>query len=172
MHISFIVEILGRPADFIVEQMSKVIERLENENNVDILDKRIHEPKPREGGLFTTFAEIDARVAGIQEIARIIFNYMPSHIEVIEPQETKLKNFELTDFLNDLIARLHKYDEIAKTLYFENRKLRLLISSTKQQADKEKKEGKKKAARARKKTARAKSKGKSNKRRLKKENGS
>ncbi len=143
MHVSFIIEILGRPANFIVEQLNKVVEKLEEEKGVKVLDKKIHEPKSREGGLFTTFAEIEAQVDTIQELANVIFKYMPSHIEVIDPQETMLKNFELTDFLNEIIARLHKYDEIAKTLYFENRKLRLLISSIKQKAEKEK-EGKKK----------------------------
>jgi len=48
------------------------------------------------------------------------FDFMPSSIEILEPQSLELKSQELTDFLNDLITRLHNYNVIVNNLQAEN----------------------------------------------------
>jgi hypothetical protein len=48
---------------------------------------------------------------------------LPSHVEVFEPEELKIDNFELASLLSDLAVKMHKYDEISKMLMLENNNL-------------------------------------------------
>ena len=49
----------------------------------------------------------------------IIFGYMPSHIEIIEPENVTMRNSEMNLFFNELMRRLHQYDELAKGVMIE-----------------------------------------------------
>jgi len=48
---------------------------------------------------------------------------MPSHVEIIEPEEIRFKNFEMSGLLSDLTIKMHRYDEIAKILTVERNML-------------------------------------------------
>ena len=45
---------------------------------------------------------------------------MPSSIENLEPENFAIKANNLNDLLNDLLARLHKYDMLLKNFNAEN----------------------------------------------------
>ena len=44
---------------------------------------------------------------------------MPSHVEITNPEEIRIKNFDLTSLMSELARKLHQYDEIAKRLMIE-----------------------------------------------------
>ncbi len=114
------IEMMGKPAEYLKETFSKFIDRLGTEKGLKILEKKISEPRQVENSeLFSTFAEIEMEVENMQLMLAIIFTYMPSHVEIISPAETKLKNFEFSTLCNELIRRLHEYDSIAKKMTFE-----------------------------------------------------
>ena len=119
----FIFEILGRPAEHIKETLSQLVDKLGEFPGIKIDKKKVHEAKPveQEGvkDLFTTFAEVEILGDNIDAITNIVFNAMPSHVEIIEPDELTIKNFDLSNFLSSLTVKLHRYDEIAKTITLE-----------------------------------------------------
>jgi len=69
--------------------------------------------------LFSTFAEVEVEVDGLNLLLLIAFNMLPSCIQILEPAEFRLKNFELTNLLSEIVVRMHKYDEIAKAILIE-----------------------------------------------------
>ncbi len=149
-----ILEILGRPAGHVKEILSKIIEKLEKEKNVRLLDKRIAEPKEIEGqeNIFTSFAEVEIET-NLQTLMLLIFAYMPSHIDIITPEDLRIKNSDLNLFLNELARKLHRYDELAKTLMMERQiiakqiqegKLKIEGGERKKRIKKEESGGKKK----------------------------
>jgi hypothetical protein len=123
----FIFEILGRPPEHIKESLSQLIDKLGEFPGIKIENKKIHEPKPVENekvkDFFTTFAEIEVSAEEINALINIIFNAMPSHVEIIEPNKIELNNFDLTNLLSSLTVKLHRYDEIAKTITIERNML-------------------------------------------------
>lgn len=54
-----------------------------------------------------TFAEIEILAKNTQSLMVFCFDYMPSSVEIIEPEEIVYKSVDFTDFLNDVQARLH-----------------------------------------------------------------
>ncbi len=120
---AFIFEILGRPPKHIEDSLDKLIEDLGKIKGIDILKKEIHKAKliKKENirNLFTSFAEVELQVDDLNKIFSIVFNMFPAHIEILEPKELVLKNFDLSATLSELTVKLHRYDEMTKTLIMQ-----------------------------------------------------
>ncbi|MBU3913538.1 MAG: hypothetical protein KKB21_01345 [Nanoarchaeota archaeon] len=128
-----IFEILGKPPEYINETLSGIIEKMGGEKGVSITSKKIHEPKPVENSeVFTSFAEVEAEVEGLQRLMTILFAYMPAHIEILAPSELRLKNFDFCASCNDILAKLHNYDGVAKTMLYERNNLLNQLNQLKQ----------------------------------------
>lgn len=119
-----IFEILGKPAEHLIETLRGIIDKLGKEKGVKVIEKKIREPKSVENSeLFSSFAEVEIEFDSLQKLLTTIFNYMPAHIDILGPSELRIKNFDLCSVCNDLMTKLHAYDGIAKTLVFEKSNL-------------------------------------------------
>lgn len=119
---TIILEIVGRPPEYLIETLEGLIKNMDEEKGVHVLGKRINEPifMKDSKDYYTTFAEVDIEVEDILYLAIIMFKYMPAHVEVIEPELIALTNSGWTDILSELTRRLHGYDEIARMMQVEN----------------------------------------------------
>ena len=137
----FIFEILGRPPEHVKKTLDELVDKLGELPGIEISNKTIHEPKPieKEGveNLFTSFAEVEVLSTNLYSIINLVFHGMPSHVEIIEPDELTLKNFDLSSTLSELTVKLHRYDEIAKTLTIEKNILMNRLNESKGQGQTE-----------------------------------
>ena len=118
-----IIEVLGKPADYLNEVLKKTIEHLEKGKDIEVINKKFYEPTPIEG-MFSTFTELELLVKDMKTLASFVFEYMPSNIEIIEPNNIKFDLHGANEFTNMLAARMHQFDAIAKRVGFENKVLR------------------------------------------------
>ena len=111
-----IVEIAGRPAEHVLETLKAHIGQLKNYKDINYISESFSEPKRLEAEqeIYTSFAEIEFEAESFLRIMDIVFDFMPSSIEILEPSELNLNLSDATTFLNNLAGRLHRYDEIAK----------------------------------------------------------
>lgn len=121
IHTSMILEILGKPKEYVAESMETLLKRLSEEKGVTITKRTVHEPKEVESAkdLFTTFADLEVDFDALDNYFGIMFAYMPSHIEILEPEKLPVTNAHLNDLGNVLMQRLHNYDAIVKKLITE-----------------------------------------------------
>ncbi len=121
LHVHLIFEILGKPAEHIEKALGMLIEKLNKEKNLELLKKDIHKAKKVEKtkDVFTTFAEVELLVNGLPHLVEIIYDYMPSSIEITEPGSFVFKIEDANALLNDLAAKLHQYDAFSKKLRLE-----------------------------------------------------
>jgi hypothetical protein len=121
----FVLEILGKPQEYLIKTLKEIITQMSEEKGVKVIEQKIHEPKParQKEGFFTTFAEIEVDVEESLSLALLMFKYMPAHVEVIHPESITLSNHEMGTFLDGIIRRLHKYDEISRILQIQKEKL-------------------------------------------------
>lgn len=120
-----ILDIVGRPPEHLVETLKKLIEEMEKEKGVAVISKQIKEPAliKDQKDFYTTFAEIEVEVEDILGLAILMFKYMPAHIEILSPEILALSNNGFSDILNELVRRLHGYDEIARVMQIEHQNL-------------------------------------------------
>lgn len=131
IRVAFIIEILGRPAEHVKETMEQLVERFSKEKGVSLRESKVHDPiEYEEEGkkdekkakldikqqLYTTFAEIEADFENLESLLMVIFNYMPSNIEVISPEDFFIKKDYISSILTGIVVRLHRYDELTKKL--------------------------------------------------------
>jgi len=119
--VSFILEVIGRPPEHLVETLKKLISQIREEKGIKIIQDKVNEPvlMKDQKDFYTDFAEIELEIDSVLNLILLMFKYMPAHIEIIHPDEIKLKHNDLNLALNELIRRLHGYDEIARIIQAE-----------------------------------------------------
>jgi hypothetical protein len=149
-----ILEIIGKPKDYLVETLENIIKTMGNEAGLIIKNKNIKEPKkmeeqsgvanPTKEGIkieehndfYVSFAEIEVEVDTLMDFFLLMFKYMPAHVEILSPTNFNIPNYYLKDIVNELIRRLHSYDEVARVLQVEKAilesKLRALMPEKKE----------------------------------------
>ncbi len=126
-------EMVGRPKDYIVETLKLVLEKLGDE--IKIKSKKIAEPKLMDNQkLFSTFAEVGAEME-LEKLFSVILRYMPSHVEMITPEQITMSNYKINELANDIVKRIHQYDEISKKIGFENRILNRKLNEERKKSE-------------------------------------
>jgi len=114
-----IIEIAGYPAEHVEKTMNDIITKIKAEDGMQLMKKNIPKvEKTKE--LWSTFADLELKFRNLEKLFAFCFNYMPSSIEIIHPEEIKVKNIPLADMLNDMLAKLHHATMILRNLQAEN----------------------------------------------------
>ncbi|MBI2647300.1 hypothetical protein HYW99_02380 [Candidatus Woesearchaeota archaeon] len=114
-----IIEVLGKPKEYVEDALKQYIEHIKEDSELVVLNEEYSEAK-EQGKLWSKFVELDLVVKGIKKLIGFCFEYMPSSIEVIKPEQLIMSSNELSNFFNDLQARLHNVDMVVKQLKAEN----------------------------------------------------
>ena len=136
-----VIEILGKPKEYLIETLEKISEEISKEKDVKIVEKTIHEPVEvkDQKEIYSTFMEIEVEVASPLLLARLVFKYMPSHMEILEPEKINMTNNEYGEILSELARKLHQYDEVARIIQMEKKILENQIRKISEKKGQEKK---------------------------------
>lgn len=121
LQIQLILEILGRPAENVKQALASIVTKLSNEQQVKILEHTFHEPVPVKDAvnLYTAFADITLEIRSLDAYFNVLFMYLPSHVELLYPEQIILTNAELNAFANSIMQRMHQYDAVVKNALVE-----------------------------------------------------
>tara|TARA_Y100000310_G_scaffold338005_1_gene426522 strand:+ start:2806 stop:3375 length:570 start_codon:yes stop_codon:yes gene_type:complete len=116
-----VVEVLGKPQEHVEKSIKDYVENLKKSKEFEVISEDFAKiKKQEEEELWSTFAELEIWTDKIENLTGFCFDYMPSLIEVIEPTELRINDREFSSFLNDLQAKLHQVDMLAKQMKMEN----------------------------------------------------
>ncbi len=128
--VALIIEVLGKPKEYLTDSLNKIIEQIDKEKGVVVEGKDIHDPKELENkkGFYTAFADVQVEIEEIRYLMVLMFKYMPAHVEIIHPELIALTNHGWGDIINELTRRLHGYDEIARVLQLQNQQFKAKLT--------------------------------------------
>jgi len=116
-----VIEVMGKPKEHVESSMKKYLQNLKENKDYRVVSEELAELKKQDDSeLWMIFAELELETEKAGNLINFCFDYMPSLIEIIEPKELSLGALEMSHFLNDLQAKLHSVDMIAKQLKIEN----------------------------------------------------
>lgn len=116
-----VVEVLGKPEHHVVEALKDYITKLKGDKNYTLLREEFADAQQQEEQeLWAVFTELEVKTSSMEHVISFCFEYMPSAIEIISPKSLRLDDQRLSVFLNDLQAKLHQVDMVAKQLKVEN----------------------------------------------------
>ena len=119
-----VVEVLGKPKEHVDASLKGYLQKLKEDKRYAVLKEEFADlKKHEESDLWMAFAEVEVKTKNVTDIIDFCFDYMPSLIEIIEPDELKLSGLDISSFLNDLQAKLHGVDMLAKQMKMENQLL-------------------------------------------------
>ena len=125
-----IIEVLGKPKEYVEKSLNEFLDNLKKDKKYTLINNDISEPKQHDGSeLWAVFSEVELETDLPQHIVSFCFDFMPSMLEIIEPEKLRMESAEMSNFLNDLQAKLHSVDMLAKQLKMENDSLKSGISS-------------------------------------------
>ncbi len=125
-----VIELMGSPKEHIESLMKEIVENLKKEKDVKVHNEKMSEVAEVKG-FWSSFAELEIEVKDIGKLVDISFDYMPSSIEILEPERIEVDMKYMGDFINDLLARLHRYDMLIKNFYAENKLLKSRVKGKK-----------------------------------------
>ena len=116
-----IIEVLGKPQEHVETAIKKYVQNLKEDKRYHVVREEYAEIKKQEQhDLWAGFAELEFQTEKMEDIISFCFDYMPSLIEIIEPEEITFEDVDVSHFLNDLQAKLHAVDMVAKQMKVEN----------------------------------------------------
>lgn len=112
---------MGKPKEHVDSTLKGYLQKLKENSRYNVTKEELSELKQHEESeLWMAFAELEIKTSGVAEIIDFCFDYMPSLIEIIEPEELQLDSLTISSFLNDMQAKLHGVDMIVKQMKIEN----------------------------------------------------
>jgi len=119
-----VLEIVGAPKEHVDSTLNTVIEKIKEEKGIKISHQEIGNAENIEIGnvksLFSAFVELDIEFSSVSRLLNFCFDFMPSSVEILEPEDLSLDFHKFSSFLNDLLAQLHKYDMALKNTHAKN----------------------------------------------------
>lgn len=120
IHFQALMEVLGKPKEHVDLSMKQFIDKLKEDKKYEIIKTESADIKKQDDSeLWSTFTEIEAKAKTVSDLIGFCFDYMPSVIEITQPKELVFKDVDVAMFLNDLQARLHQVDMLAKSMKLE-----------------------------------------------------
>ncbi|MDD5086480.1 MAG: hypothetical protein PHV16_01880 [Candidatus Nanoarchaeia archaeon] len=100
-----IVEIVGKPKEHVENSLKVVVEKIKEGKDLKIIDEKIFDAEPYEK-MFSAFVELELLLNNIDSLIGFCFDYMPSSLEIVEPEKMKFNSNELAAVLNDMVGKL------------------------------------------------------------------
>ncbi|NTV23934.1 MAG: hypothetical protein HGA85_06215 [Nanoarchaeota archaeon] len=112
LDVRIILEIVGKPKEHVKETLAEHLKNMKKQKLV-LVNEHIEQPELSDNDLFTAFAELELLFKDSKALLDFCFDYMPTSVEILEPEELAIKNTEFTSFINDLQGRLHGLNNLA-----------------------------------------------------------
>ncbi|HII72255.1 TPA: hypothetical protein HA265_05875 [Candidatus Woesearchaeota archaeon] len=117
-----LVEVIGAPKEHIEKAIGMLVDKMYAEEKIEIISEETFEAKER-GKLFSTFSELDIWFDDIVVLEKFMFDYTPSSVEVVEPQELTVPSRLFSGIMNDFLLRMHEHAFKYKDLSAHSRAL-------------------------------------------------
>ncbi len=114
-----IVEVVGYPKEHVEENLNLMLTNITNDKSFQINKKEVMQAKPVKE-LFSAFSEMDITFKDINQLMGFCVDYLPSSVEIYDPERMEFKAFNLSGLLNDMLQRFHQYEMVTRTIHAQN----------------------------------------------------
>ena len=122
IHSNVIFEVIGNPKEYVEKAIREYVESLEKDEDIDVVSKDIEDAeKQEEQNVWSTFAEVELLVKNLEKFTWLCMNFMPSSIEIMDPEKHLFQAADLTNWLNDLLAKLHEIGSVSQQVGQQNK---------------------------------------------------
>jgi len=132
LRIRVLFEIVGTPKKHIEDTLKAYIENVKTHEGVFVLEEEYEEAtqiedeeskKEETVPMWGTVAEVEMLVDGMDKLTWLAVNFSPASIELLEPDTLTMESKEVSNWITDVLARLHEIGTHQKTINNQNQGL-------------------------------------------------
>lgn len=125
LHVSVLFELVGNPKKHIEETLQAFLDSINQDEHIITIKEDVEETLELEdsNGAFSAAAEVEYLILGLEKLTWFAFNFLPANIEVKDPGELTFKDKDFSDWINDLLAKLHEVNAVHTSLKSEHQEL-------------------------------------------------
>lgn len=109
-------EIIGRPKEHVEKTMQAYLTKISTQEDLFVLEQEVEAVDEIEEGMFSVVGEMEILVPSIDTLTWLAINFSPASIELLEPEKLTLKQKEISNWVNDFLAKLHEIGIIQKSM--------------------------------------------------------
>ena len=102
-----IIEIVGKPKEHVEKTLRVVIDKIKEQQDIKIVEEKLFDAEKQEE-MFSTFAELGILFKNMETLVGFCFDFMPSSVEILDPEKLSFKSNNFAGLINDLLTRLHQ----------------------------------------------------------------
>lgn len=123
LRVRMIQEIAGFPKEHVESSMDQMNGVLAKVVGLEVLEREVHEVRlvDEKNKIWSMFAELELLIKDFSTLLLVIYDFMPSSIEILEPETIREDTNKLGGAVNDMIAKLHQLDSSVKKLFAQGR---------------------------------------------------
>lgn len=107
LHAIVMFEVAGKPKEHVEKSLSEFMDNIRKDERVIILSEDREPAEEHEDGMFSAFSECEMIVNQLETFTWLCVNFSPASVEILDPEEFRLEARDVTNWLNDLLAKLH-----------------------------------------------------------------
>ncbi len=103
-------EVVGNPKEHVEKTIREFMENIRKDQQMKVVtaDYGEAEEVKDSDGLWSTFCDAEMLFDNLEKMNWLCVNFMPSSIDIIAPEELRFKDKDLTNWFNDILAKLHE----------------------------------------------------------------
>lgn len=102
-------EVVGRPEKHVVDALDQYLANIAKEEaRILIVEEAREDPVKHDDGMFSTFAEVELLGKDLDTFTWLCLNFSPASIEIMEPEQVEIDSQDMTNWLNDLLSKIHE----------------------------------------------------------------
>lgn len=107
-------ELAGKPKEHIDNTLKAYIDNVKLDPRIRAVKEEFAEALEHEDGIFSAFCELEAIVQDLETLTWLAINFLPASIEVIAPEKREIEARHVTNWYNDLLAKLHETSNLIR----------------------------------------------------------
>lgn len=114
-------EVVGSPKDYVSRALQNHLTKLKDNKSIIVLKEDAEEPEEQEDNLWSTFSEVEMLVKGLENFTWLCLTFMPASVEIMAPDNLIFKGRDLTNWLNDMLAKNHEIALLSQQVGQQNK---------------------------------------------------
>lgn len=102
-----IIEVLGAPKEHVEGAVQIVVDRVHKTKDAEVVSENTYEAEEK-GKLFVTFSELEIWFHNLDTLSNFLFEFTPSSVEILQPQQLSMNANFASGFLNDFLLKMHE----------------------------------------------------------------
>tara|TARA_Y100000310_G_scaffold343926_1_gene453970 strand:+ start:1633 stop:2034 length:402 start_codon:yes stop_codon:yes gene_type:complete len=123
-----LIELAGFPKENIEKGIKSISDQLDKTSEIKVISKEVAEVKEVKK-IWASFVETELEFTDLKELLLFNIQFLPSSVEILEPEKLTIDTNDFTDFMNTMQAKLHEYNAALSKLIIKNKVLEKKVNS-------------------------------------------